>query len=55
MRTATVSATSLPIRGRPIFFFGFICFSFAREMVRKIEKITGGKIEDHEGVFGTAA
>jgi len=26
-----------------------------REMVRKIEKITGGKIEDHEGVFGTAA
>jgi hypothetical protein len=30
MRTATVSATSLPIRGRPIFFFGFICFSFAK-------------------------
>lgn len=26
-----------------------------REMVAKIEKITGGKIEDHEGVFGTAA
>ena len=26
-----------------------------REMVRKIEKITGGKIEDHAGVFGTAA
>jgi hypothetical protein len=26
-----------------------------REMVRKIEKVTGGKIEDHEGVFGTAA
>jgi hypothetical protein len=26
-----------------------------REMVRKIEKITGGKIEDHEGVFGAAA
>ena len=26
-----------------------------REMVRTIEKITGGKIEDHEGVFGTAA
>jgi hypothetical protein len=26
-----------------------------REMVQKIEKITGGKIEDHEGVFGAAA
>jgi hypothetical protein len=26
-----------------------------REMVAKIEKITGGKIEDHAGVFGIAA
>jgi hypothetical protein len=24
-----------------------------REMVQKIEKITGGKIEDHAGVFGS--
>ena len=26
-----------------------------RELIGKIEKVTGGKIEDHEGVFGTAA
>ena len=26
-----------------------------RELIGKIEKITGGKIEDHAGVFGTAA
>ena len=26
-----------------------------RELIGKIEKVTGGKIEDHEGVFGAAA